>query len=483
MSISNAMINALSGLGAASRSADVIASNVANALTQGYARRELQLSARTLAGTGTGVRVDGVMRAINQAVLNDRRLADAELAAASTRSRFQLRMETAVGQPGDGNSLVGRIAALEAAFTQATSRPDSEARLQDVVTSADRLAGTLHSLQSEVQSARMEADAAVARQVDLLNDSLVRVDRLNAQIVAERASGRDPSALFDERQSIVDRIAEIVPLRELARDRDQIALFTTGGAVLLEGVPVKVGFAPAGVITPDMTLASGALSGLTLNGTPIVSTDAGVMGGGALGAALALRDELAPAYQAQIDALARNLIERLSSPAVDPTLAGQPGLLTDAGSAFDPLSEVGIAGRIAVNAAVDPTRGGALWRVRDGIGATAPGAVGDATRLIALSNAMAAPVVPASGGFIGAGRSAAGLAADLLSQVASARQRDDARTSHASALQEALTSQHLENGVDSDAELQRLLLVEEAFAANARVIQTMDDLLQQIIRL
>ncbi len=484
MSISNAMINALSGLGAASRSADVVASNVANALTQGYARRDLQVSARTLGGVGTGVRVDGVSRFVNQAVLNDKRLADAETAAASGRSIFHLRLETAIGQMDDGRSLGGRIAALEAAFTQATSRPDSEARLQDVVTAAQGLAGTLHALQSEVQAARMEADAAIGRQVDLLNTSLANVDRLNAQIVAERASGRDPSALMDERQAIVDRIAEIVPLRELARDREQIALFTTGGAVLLEGVPVKVGFTATGIITPDMVLGAGTLSGLTLNGTPIVSSDAGVLGGGALGAALAVRDELGPAFQSQIDALARSLVERFSRPGVDPTLvAGQPGLLTDAGAAFDPLNEIGLAGRIAVNVAVDPVQGGALWRLRDGIGATAPGAVGDARRLIALSDALATPLVPASGDFIGAARSAHGLAADILSQAASARQRDEARTSHARALQDSLTSQYLENGVDTDAEMQRLLLIEEAFSANARVIQIMDDLLQQIIRI
>lgn len=484
MSISNAMINALSGLGAASRSAEVVASNVANALTQGYARRELQISARALGGHGTGVRVDGVTRAVNQAVLNDKRLADAEAAAATQRSRFQLRLETAIGQPGDGRSLGGRIAALEAAFTEAASRPDSEARLRNVVASAQGLAGMLHGLQSEAQSARMEADATITRQVDLLNDLLVGVDRLNARIVAERASGRDPSALMDERQAIVDRIAEIVPLRELARDRDQIALFTTGGAMLLEGTPVRVGFTPTGVITPDMTLAAGSISGLTLNGTPIVSSDAGVLGGGALGAALAVRDDIAPAFQAQIDALARNLIERFSAPGVDPTLAaGQPGLLTDAQAAFDPLNETGLAGRIAVNATVDPAQGGALWRIRDGVGASTPGQAGNANHLLALSGALAAPVVPASGGFIGAGRSTAGLAADVLSQVASARQRDDARTSQATALQDALTTQVLENGVDSDAELQRLLLVEQAFSANARVIQTMDDLLQQIIRM
>lgn len=484
MSISSAMTNALSGLSANSRAAEIVSANVANALTQGYARRELVLSAQNLGGRGAGVRVDGVVRAVNQGVLNDKRLADAAAANAELRSIFQLGIEDSIGLPEDTGSLSGRISALESALAQAASRPDSEARLQNVVTVAAGLAEKLAGIQAEIQSARTEADRQVARQVQELNTALVDVDALNTAIVAERAAGRDATALMDHRQEIVDRIAAIVPLREVARDRDQIALFTTGGAVLLEGRPAVIGFSETGLVTPDLSLASGGLSGLTLNGQAMLSSDDGPLGGGSLGAALAIRDEIGPQYQSQIDAFARDLIARFETPATDPTrLSGQAGLFTDAGAPLDPLLETGLAGRIAVNAAVDPGRGGALWRLRDGLGAAAPGAPGDATRLLAYGAALSQPQTPASGAFIGAARSSAGLAADILSQVASARIQDESRSSYLSARQQSITALHLENGVDTDAELQGLLLIEEAFAANARVIQTLDDLLQQIMRL
>lgn len=484
MSITSAMTNALSGLAANARAAEIVSSNVANALTEGYARRELVLSAQNLGGRGAGVRVDGIARAVNQSVLNDKRLADAAASHAGLRGEFELRVEQSIGDPGESGSLGGRIAAFEAAIAHAASRPDSEARLQSVMSAAADLAGKLRGIQSEIQAARSAADARIGREVDELNAALGEVDGLNTQIVAERAAGRDASALFDQRQAIVDRIARIVPLREAARDRDQIALFTTGGAVLLDGRPAAIGFSPAGQITPDMTLGSGALSGLTVNGQPVLSTETGPLGGGSLGAALAVRDDLGPDWQAQIDAVARDLVERFESPAVDPTRApGQAGLLTDAGLALDPMHEAGLAGRISVNAGVDPSRGGALWRLRDGLGAAGPGSPGDATLLLACADALSEGRIPASGRFVGAARSASGLAADVLSQAASERLRGEERSAYLASRQQSLASLHLENGVDTDAEMQRLLLIEEAFAANARVIQTLDDLLQQIMRL
>ena len=41
----------------------------------------------------------------------------------------------------------------------------------------------------------------------------------------------------------------------------------------------------------------------------------------------------------------------------------------------------------------------------------------------------------------------------------------------------------LDRGVDTDAELQDLMQVEQAWAANARVIRTMDDLLQLLMEI
>lgn len=482
MSISSSLSNALSGLTAVSRAAEVVAANTANAMTAGYARRELSLSSLTLGGDGAGVRINGVNRVVNQALLTDRRLADAETRNASVRTDFLTRFEDLLGNSSTEGSLSSRLADIESALIEAAIRPDSEARLASVLTAARGVTTHLNSLSKDLEQVRMQADAGIAAAVGTLNDALAEVDRLNAAILAQRSSGHDATGLMDQRQSLVDQVAEIVPIREVARDHDQISLYTTGGAILLEGTPAVVGFSRVGVITADMTLGSGALSGLTINGVAVSSTDRGVLGGGSLGAMVAVRDELAPGTQLQIDAFARDLIARFEDPAVDPTLAiGDPGLFTDSGSALDPLNEVGLAGRIRINALADPAAGGALWRLRDGLGAAAAGPVGNGTQLTALGDALTCPQVPASGAFIGATRSASELAADILSQVSSARQSSEQVQSFASARSETLTQLQLADGVDTDQEMQTLLRVEQAYAANARVIQTIDEMIQQIL--
>lgn len=482
MSISTAFANALSGLNASARAAQVTSSNVANAMTEGYARRELVVSSVSLGGTGGGVRVVGVARQVNQGVLADRRLADATLGKETVRRDFLQRVETAIGTPEDAGSMTATISDLDAALIAAASRPDSEARLRAVADAAKSVADRLRSASAAVQAARAEADRAIARDVADLNTDLALVDRLNTDILAFRSAGQDTTALMDQRQAAVDRIARIVPVRELQGENDQIALYTTGGALLLEGRPVAIGFTPAGVVSADMTVASGALSVVSVGGLAAGGPDGGVLRGGTLGAHLEVRDRLAPALQSQLDALARDLIERFEEPAVDPTrLAGDPGLFTDAGVAFDPLAETGLAARIAVNGAVLPEMGGALWRLRDGLGSAAPLDAGNAAGLNALSDALGAARIPASGSFLRAARSAAGLASDLLSQVAGARQEGENLQTQAGARHATLSLLLMEDGVDTDAEMQTLLSVEQAYAANARVLKTLDDLLQLLM--
>ncbi|MCB2109625.1 MAG: flagellar hook-associated protein FlgK [Defluviimonas sp.] len=484
MSLSASLANALSGLTAASRRAEVVSANVANATTEGYARRELALSPLSLGGSGAGVRVGGVTRAVDMTVLSDLRLANAEAGGSGMRADFFSQIEALLGAPGEAGSLTERVSAFQTKLTEAASRPDSAARLQSVVDAGNALTATLRTLSGAVQQARMDADAGIAGQVSSLNDALGRVADLNAEITAQRATGHDAAALMDERQRLIDGISAIVPLREVARPNDQVALYTTGGAILLDGSPATIGFTRVGVITPDMSLGGGSLGGLTLNGMTIASGDDGLLAGGTLAAAFAVRDRLAPAVQGDLDAFARDLIERFEAPGLDPTLtSSDPGLLTDAGAMFTLATEEGIAARITFNAAADPARGGALWRLRDGLGATAAGNVGDATLLTAFGSALASTRVAGSGNAAGVARSAAGLAADLVSAVAGDRLGAEAGVGSAAARQSALKELQLADGVDTDAEMQSLLMIEQAYSANARVIQTIDDLIQQLIGL
>ncbi|WP_038076198.1 flagellar hook-associated protein FlgK [Thioclava pacifica] len=484
MSISQSLSNALSGLNAASRMAEVVASNTSNALTEGYARREIRLGAQVLGGDGAGVRVLSVDRMVNESLRSDLRLADAAVGNASLRSDFLTQLEGWLGTPEDPNSLSQKLADFEATLIEASSRPDSNERLAAVLDSADAIATHLNTVSRSLQQSRISADQQIADQVAFLNESLAQIDELNATILSERASGHDANALLDQRQALVDQVSQIVPVRQVARENDQIALFTTGGAVLLEGNPAQIGFTPTGIITADMTQDTGALSGLTLNGMAISSADDRVMGGGTLGALFAIRDEIAPEAQSQIDAYARDLITRFSDPAVDPTLPlGAPGLFTENGGPLDPLNEIGLASRIKINGLADPAQGGALWRLRDGLGSTAPGPVGNSEQISALADALRQETLPASGDFGPSLRSSSGLAADMLSRVSSARQSAQSRETFASTRHETLNTMALSEGVDTDQEMQNLLRVEELYAANARVIQTVDALIQQLLEL
>lgn len=482
MSMTSALANALSGLTAVSRSAEVVSANISNALTEGYGRRELNLSAQTLGGQGAGVAVDGISRLVDQSIISDRRLADAASGEAGTLAEFFRKLEEVTGLPGEAGSLSDRLAVMEAALVEAASRPDSEPRLQAVVSAAQDVTTHLNTVADEIQSLRQAADSAIGAQVNRLNEALQAVEEINTQIVQLSGQGRDTSALLDHRQRLVDEIATIVPVREIPRDNGKIALVSTGGAILLDSKAAEIGFTATPTISPDMTLGSGALSGLTINGQSVTLTGGGTIAGGTLAAQFALRDDLTVEANAKLDAVARDLVERFQSPTLDATLgASDPGLFTDNGGFFLAADEEGLAHRISVNSLVDPNDGGALWRLRDGLGAATQGDVGNASLLQALGDALSDTRVPASGNYSGAARSASGLVSDFLSYAGSARQSAETEVAYQSVRQEVLKEQELQSGVDTDHEMQQLLLIEQAYAANARVMQTVDELIQTLL--
>jgi flagellar hook-associated protein 1 FlgK len=484
MTITSALNSAMSGLNAASRASELVSSNIANALTPGYARRTLSVSSAS-AGTSSGVQINGLTRHVDAQVIADRRLAGAEFSYRSTTSSYLNRIEDLIGSPNQQGSLSARLADFDTNLITASSRPDAVERLDIAAHSARDLAKSINSVADGIQAARTDANTSITDQVIRLNDTLQAVRKLNSNIVSTHSKQADTSSLQDQRQTLIDSISEMVPVRMVSRDHGAIALYTTGGAILLDGSAVEIGFEPANVVTPYMSVDDGSLSGLTLNGFAInTSSASGRLHGGTLGAMFEIRDELAPRAQAQIDALARNLVERFESPSVDPTLTiGEPGLFTDAGAALDPNLEIGLASRLTLNALVDPTQGAETWRLRDGLHATAPGLAGDATLLNALSDALTQPRLPSSGNFGTATLTAAGMTSGLASQLSSNRLREEQQLSFASAQFYDLTELELANGVDTDVELQNLMIIEQAYAANARVIETVDQMFDALIRI
>jgi flagellar hook-associated protein 1 FlgK len=159
-------------------------------------------------------------------------------------------------------------------------------------------------------------------------------------------------------------------------------------------------------------------------------------------------------------------------------------MFTDGGANADVSTLNGLSGRIVINAAVDPAQGGAIWRIRDGIGAVAPAATGSDSFVRAMISAMSdsRPTHAAlqSSGSLSASESAAHLA----SLAGGARASAVGQHTASSALSQALyDAEKFETGVDTDRELQNLLIIEQAYAANARVLQTINQMIQRLMEL
>lgn len=484
MSLTSALNNASSGLLASSRGTETVSSNLANALTPGYARRDVSLASQSGAPGLGGVRVLGITRAVNETLIAENRDLVAAQAGLATGTDFARKMEELIGSPGTQGALADNLNDLKTSLESAISRPDSEVRLTQVIDDAKVLATQINKIGQGIQDARLRADQDIKAQVGQFNSGLSRLAALNDTMVSYSGTSADLSSLRDERQSILDQIGKIIPLKVVDREGGRIAVFSAGGMVLLNGTrPETLSFNTTDPISPDMSADAGDLSPLFYGDRALISQQRTMFGGGSLGAAFAVRDDLAPAAQVEIDSIAVSLLDRFSGPPVDPTLSpGQRGLFVAPPTGGGSDTGVGVSQRLNLNPAIDPSQGGSAWRLRAGVNAPDPGIVGSSTTLEKMVSAL---VVSGPSSLPGSGpqNSVINMVSELESRVASRRVTSESNLTVATAQLETVKSKILDDAVDSDVEMQRLLQFEQLYVANARVIQVIDQMFESILRI
>ena len=494
MPLSSALSSANSGLATTSRRAEIAAGNIANASTPGYVRRSLQVGEIVLNGQGQGARILGVDRAEDAGLTHERRQAGASAARANIIARSYADFNRELGTPGDGYGLFASYQNVETALRELSVTPESPALQNGAANALSSLALQFNEQYALGQNQRLSADNAIARSVNTVNSGLHRVANLNGQIAGLNGVSGDIAALQDERDRVLDEISQIIPVKIIPKDHAQIDIITEQGVFLLAGNVHELSFAPAGTIPPGAALGDGAntLSGLYVGEQNITPNTDGhfAVSSGTMSGLFTVRDVVAPEFLDGLDALAADLISRFSDDGLDPTTpTGAPGLFTDNGLALSPPTPTdpppaGLAGRLRINAAIDVRQGGSATRLRDGLGAANTGPVSNAQILNNLLDAFTnSHAAPSGSGLLGSLNSSE-LAAGFSSLIGEGRVNADAiavtSLSRASALADAELSK---TGVDTDAEMQSLLLIEQAYAANARVIQTISDMLDTLMQI
>jgi flagellar hook-associated protein 1 FlgK len=152
--------------------------------------------------------------------------------------------------------------------------------------------------------------------------------------VAAKALGQSTADLEDQRNAALQSISSQIDVSYKVKSDDEMLISTGSGTTLLNGAVHHLGYTPAAVVTSATSFA-----GITVDGTDITAR----IGSGRIGALIEQRDQVLPAAQESLDALASGLIDALNATHNGDTALPAPTTLTGTTSvsAGDALSASG----------------------------------------------------------------------------------------------------------------------------------------------
>ena len=226
-----------SGLLAYQRAIGTTSNNIANASTEGYSRQETSLANRPpqfLGGNfqGQGVQVDNIRRISDEFV--NRQLTDATTAASAAETRVQIanRIDNLLADESSGLQPV--LESYFAAAQDVSSDPTSSSAREVFRTEAESLVERLGSIDSRLQEQRDIVNNQIKTGVQEVNDLAESVADVNRAIVSGSTQG-SPNDLLDQRDRLVNELAEKVDVRTVEQDDGALNVFVGNGQSLVLG--------------------------------------------------------------------------------------------------------------------------------------------------------------------------------------------------------------------------------------------------------
>ena len=487
MSLGSILSIASSGLANVNQQLAVVSQNVANASTPGYARETAANVDLTAGGNGYGVQTGPATAEVDNALQSALNVQNADIAGAQVRSDALASVDAAQGATGAGDDLATLVGALQDSFTTLGSDPSDQAQQASVVTAAGTLAGGIRTQAAAYATARQAAQDGLVTDVASLNTTIASIGTLSNQIVALQARGLSTADLQAQRTAQEQTAAQLGGVQFLPAANGDVTP-VVGGSV----VNTQAATGPFSIASATLGVGSTAPS-LLLSGANVTSQ----VTSGSVGARLALRDTDLPQAQAGLDEFAATLATRLNNQGLKLFTNGAGNLPVTGGVPVQ-AGYIGLSTGITVNPAVIASPS----VVRDGTQAVAAGQGGasaftpnpaggpaGSTTLIDRvlqygfgtdAQANTPQTAPNTAGLGASGsitlpyspgttlQSFAANLAGYQAQTAGAAQ-DSLTTGQTlqSTLQSKLSS---ETGVSVDTELSNMVVLQNAYGANAKII-------------
>ena len=319
MSTFSGLSTALSSLIAQRQALDVAGQNVANANTAGYTRQRADLTSvnalsvpsmfSAQSGAGNGTRVTGITRMGDEFL--DARLRATTSSASTQRARATSlsRLESTITEPSE-TSVSAQLQTFWAGWHDVANQPSDPAARQVLLGDAgalvSQIAGGYRAVESQWAQMRTETQTLATE----VNTTAQGIAQLNDNIRSIQVSGGSANELVDQRSVLVTKMSALVGASARERQDGTIDVMV-GGNALVRGVRAN-----AVEVTGSFTM-SGAISGtapvglswaatgtpLGLDGGTLASHLADLSPGGSLAGALTAWNDVATSLADKVNAV------------------------------------------------------------------------------------------------------------------------------------------------------------------------------------
>ncbi|OUI84732.1 flagellar hook protein FlgK [Gluconobacter sp. DsW_056] len=505
MGLNSALSIATSGLNVVQNAMAVASNNVSNAGTSGYIKESANVQSSVAGNTGNGVRTAATTLATNQQVQKALYAQNTDVAAYTATSNSLSNITALQGSTsatsGSSGTLSDELGNLQSALTSLTSTPDSASAQSTVVSAASTFAQSVNTLASAYQTQRQTAQNAVVSSVSDINTDLTTIGTLSTKIMNLKSTGQDTAALENQRYTALSSLSSelSVSWSESANGdmtiatADGITLPTrdtssSSGATVSSTWPLTTSSAQISVSTTyPGTSSSNTIPPITLNGRDVTTH----LTGGTLGANITLRDTTLPTMQAQLDSLSSTVATRFQAQGMSLfTTSGTNGVVPGTSQTdLVPAGSVGFSQDISVSSTyssdpsqlLDSTTSGTqtIQNVLSYTFGTTSDASGTAQTAAPSSNLGMTGTL--STGYTG-NQKIISLATSLTANQAATASDASSGLALSQTTQSSLTSNLSGTStVSIDTEMANIVTLQNAYAANAKVVSTVQTMFSALL--
>ncbi len=342
MGLGQALTSAVSGLRVTQSGLSLVASNIANAETPGYVKKTASQVATVSGGLTIGVRLSSINRELDQYLQRQMRTESSGGAYATQRAQFFQRLQGIFGEPGAENALETVFNGFISAAQALSTSPDSSATRYSMLTAGQTLAQHLNGMTADIQGLRSDAELGLSDAVNQANAAMREIAAINRQLALTNVQDSTTATLKDRRDAYIDQLSQLMDIKAVATDHNQINIFTRSGAQLVGERASILSFDAKGALSAASTWsadpAKRSVGTITLDagsGGAVDLIAANAFGSGQIAALLEMRDHVLPEAQAQVDQIAAGMASALSNKTTGGTavtVGAQAGFDVDIGS-------------------------------------------------------------------------------------------------------------------------------------------------------